>query len=410
MWKWLVCLLVLVAVPLVRADDAKPWETWSPPEVKEPQPNAFDTYLQAFALKDQIDQKMQVGVWADAARAAQIEPPDPWGEGPPQLPLPDRLSLYTDVFKLVRVALAQDCQIPPPTGPAEIMPYLSDFRSLARLLAMEAEVHRLEGDYLAAANSALDGLAVAQDASTKRILISYLVQVACESISLKSLDETIPKLKADECKTVLARLWQIESKRLPITETLSGEEIFARISFKELIAKQPTAADLAELGDGIDGKTLMGSFNTKGWEAIARTYGDARRVAALPYTRQPRPMPRPDDPLMDIITPVLDRVFFKDAHALTALHLREAELAVRAYLSEKGQLPQDLQALVPNYLPQIPADPFGEGPLRSSMKDGKLIVYSIGPDGVDDGGKATTGKFPEPDSKGDIAVVVGAKP
>jgi hypothetical protein len=41
---------------------------------------------------------------------------------------------------------------------------------------------------------------------------------------------------------------------------------------------------------------------------------------------------------------------------------------------------------VPKYLDEVPADPFDGNPLRMSAKDGGVLIYSIGPDGKDDGG------------------------
>jgi len=46
------------------------------------------------------------------------------------------------------------------------------------------------------------------------------------------------------------------------------------------------------------------------------------------------------------------------------LRLLATDLAVRAYFMDRGHLPETLEALVPEYLPAVPLDPFGEGPLR----------------------------------------------
>ena len=69
---------------------------------------------------------------------------------------------------------------------------------------------------------------------------------------------------------------------------------------------------------------------------------------------------------------------------------RLASLAVvlaveRARLAQHGQLPLSLDALVPQYLPFIPQDPF-DGRLRFKKLPRGYVVYSIGADGVDDGG------------------------
>ena len=62
-------------------------------------------------------------------------------------------------------------------------------------------------------------------------------------------------------------------------------------------------------------------------------------------------------------------------------------LAVRAHQLERGAPPADLQALVPNYVQAVPVDPFGKGAPLRYQTDGKTYkLWSLGPDGVDDGG------------------------
>ena len=66
-------------------------------------------------------------------------------------------------------------------------------------------------------------------------------------------------------------------------------------------------------------------------------------------------------------------------------------MALQAYYLEQGELPESLDALVPEYLPGIPRDPFGGEPMRYSKE--KMIVYSVGNDFVDDGGSGKSFLF-----------------
>ena len=79
-----------------------------------------------------------------------------------------------------------------------------------------------------------------------------------------------------------------------------------------------------------------------------------------------------------------------------AVH-RAAAVAVAAtrYRIEKGSLPKSLDDLVPAYLSLAPADPFVAGaPLRFKKTEEALIIYSVGPDGEDDGGPLLPGTEP----------------
>jgi hypothetical protein len=60
-------------------------------------------------------------------------------------------------------------------------------------------------------------------------------------------------------------------------------------------------------------------------------------------------------------------------------------LASRAYTMETGQYPASLDDLVPRYMDGVPDDPFDGKPLRYSRE--KKVIYSVGMDLVDSGGR-----------------------
>jgi hypothetical protein len=47
--------------------------------------------------------------------------------------------------------------------------------------------------------------------------------------------------------------------------------------------------------------------------------------------------------------------------------------------------------LVPRYLKEIPVDPYDGAPLRMRRLDDGLVIYSVGPDGKDNGGTLGNG-------------------
>ena len=68
------------------------------------------------------------------------------------------------------------------------------------------------------------------------------------------------------------------------------------------------------------------------------------------------------------------------------------ELALMSFRETHGRIPQQLDELVPEFLPAVPQDPFGAGSLKYRLiADGKsYLLYSVGADGVDNGGKLIT--------------------
>jgi hypothetical protein len=85
--------------------------------------------------------------------------------------------------------------------------------------------------------------------------------------------------------------------------------------------------------------------------------------------------------------------------------LLQTHLALRIYQVEHQQFPKKLDQLVPQFFEQAPLDQFSGGPLLYLPKSGGYLLYSVGPNGVDDGGIATADG-----ESGDILLSVGKTP
>jgi hypothetical protein len=84
---------------------------------------------------------------------------------------------------------------------------------------------------------------------------------------------------------------------------------------------------------------------------------------------------------------------------------------LRAFHLDRSRYPASLNELVPEYLRQVPVDPFDGGePFHYQAQSGKYTLWSIGPDGVDNHGKPIFNHGKEgharywtlPDSQGDM--------
>ena len=76
---------------------------------------------------------------------------------------------------------------------------------------------------------------------------------------------------------------------------------------------------------------------------------------------------------------VCDRVAAQRDATLTSI-------AIQRYRLEHPALPEKLEELVPAFLDAVPTDPFDGEPIRYRVDEDRYTVYSVGPDGVDDGG------------------------
>jgi hypothetical protein len=73
-------------------------------------------------------------------------------------------------------------------------------------------------------------------------------------------------------------------------------------------------------------------------------------------------------------------------------------LALEVYRREHGAWPESLDALSPQYLPRVPVDRMTGKPLRYVVRDDRPVVYSVGADLDDDGGRWPAGRSAEWDA------------
>jgi hypothetical protein len=62
-------------------------------------------------------------------------------------------------------------------------------------------------------------------------------------------------------------------------------------------------------------------------------------------------------------------------------------LAVERYRQAYGRWPDELAALIPEFLQELPLDPYNASPLKYRRDEQGVVIYSVGPDGEDNGGK-----------------------
>lgn len=61
-------------------------------------------------------------------------------------------------------------------------------------------------------------------------------------------------------------------------------------------------------------------------------------------------------------------------------------LAMKRYQLDNDAMPRSLTVLVPKYLDAVPTDPYDDRTLQYVRTENHLMVYSVGPDGIDNGG------------------------
>ena len=98
------------------------------------------------------------------------------------------------------------------------------------------------------------------------------------------------------------------------------------------------------------------------------------------------------------------RNYDKVHQAQTHILLADLGLAAAAYHARHQTYPATLDALVPDFMAEIPRDPFDGHPLKMFAREGGLILYSVGPDQTDDGGA----EYDRTKETGDLTFCLGS--
>jgi hypothetical protein len=80
------------------------------------------------------------------------------------------------------------------------------------------------------------------------------------------------------------------------------------------------------------------------------------------------------------------KLYLADLRTKAILRTAYTALALERFLLARGKWPEKLVELVPQYLSEVPLDPFDGAPLRLVRKGSALIVYSVSQDKQDQGG------------------------
>lgn len=116
------------------------------------------------------------------------------------------------------------------------------------------------------------------------------------------------------------------------------------------------------------------------------------RAARVLVGENPRRIPVTDDVVRQ-----------EDTFGLTRWRLLETRLALELYRRQHDAWPEKLTDLVPEYLTDVPTDPFSGKPLVYRRNGKSFTLYSFGKDGVDSGGKSPEDGDPDRNlSNGDI--------
>ncbi len=157
---------------------------------------------------------------------------------------------------------------------------------------------------------------------------------------------------------------------------------------------------------------LQGSFFAREQRIFQNYHKDLVENLPEHYPHGGWTFPEPVFPPLSYVAPIVvpnhNRAFEVYIMMRARIDGLKTLLALQLYRVDHGDFPQHLNELVPRYLPSLPADPFsGDGDFVYINQDGRVALYSVGPDGIDGGGRINA--VASSDRRGDIIIYPAGK-
>lgn len=329
------------------------------------------------------------------------------------------LTRHTETLDLLRQAAARPiCRFTRDyTRPSVdmLIPEIQFLRNAARILAVSARYEASRGEITAALRDVSSIMKISLHASSEPILISGLVGLSIDGISINALSEILPFIDTDNL-SFLKRddIHNFLCTPPSLTKNIYGEEAFGLNVFSIFGTGEFDQWQLASflmddlnLPDSIYQQNIFLNPALAGYRiflfpqdlaAYQQTMHSYQRVAESSdsYAGKQTILKRIEDGLSSgrpkgfitaLLTPAIgkalervEKVRMQHATALVAI------AATKFRIAHDG-LPDKADSLVPDFLPCLPKDTFLDtSRIRYSSKDDGVAIYSVGPNGKDDGG------------------------
>ena len=289
----------------------------------------------------------------------------------------------------------------PTDGFAAALPHLTQIRSACRALSVKAFVDASQGKGDEAMNASLAILRIGRFANSEPLLITYLVSIACESLSLGTTYQVceISEVSTNKIDQYLSVLNEIDTYQ-SVIDAIKGERSMAVMTFEQ-IRSGTLNADIDSQVSGVS--KLSGYWFTDAYlnddEAAYLTI-ISKQLAVLrePKEIRDRAINEAINSLQKsnlrfiltkLILPALGNVVDASDRLEAQIRcLRLSLIASRTNATSLNSIEVD---------PELKLDPFTQKPLISQTLQNKLLIYSVGPNLIDDQGAiVSTEENPRP--------------
>jgi hypothetical protein len=303
-----------------------------------------------------------------------------------------------------------------PPSVALVLPPLSKMRDLSRLLCLSSRAAASKGRMADAMDDLHAAWVLAEHCTAEPALIASLVAFAAEAQAFDTFQyvldhSTLNHESLGASVNAVPVSYQDALHRSMRMETAFGMSMFT-MADPAMAFPAELAAELGpDVADAVIGATAP--YRVFLWNADMAAYlrwmHRYEQLSSEPYFKSVSEWQSPRQKagregvgglLASIITPSISRSAELAATADAQRRLVTLAIAMWRYRLAEGSFPSDLGQLVPHYVFKVPTDPFTGESMKVAKTDDGIVIYSVGSDLNDDGGKALDRKT----MKGDVSL------
>lgn len=307
-----------------------------------------------------------------------------------------------------------------------LLPPLSGQRALAKLLSVTAGYHHADGDNAAAIETLRDGFGQVRAIDSGPAVISHLVAIAMDALSCRRVEGLAPVVTVrtdvsgaaphgspatrEQVSALVAELLDEDGIREAFIRAMQSERMVQLDTIEGVVNGQMTRSALAAGYFGASAgqvwhwipvplirplyelDAIFGiEWTTKCVDAARSANWPAAAAASPTELLEMTSWEQMMHPISYMMLPLLERFALLHFRALAMRRMAAVALSIRLYEVDHGRRPAALSDLIPEYLPEIPLDPFGDDGRAISYRPDATppVLYSISQDSVDDGGAYT---------------------
>jgi hypothetical protein len=280
------------------------------------------------------------------------------------------------------------------------LPELKWLPHAATLLAYDALVKAADGDVRGALDDVTAIYGVAGHVSDP-LLISVMVAIGIDKTATKVLEDVLSSITSAPDLGRLTLPVEATYRRSVRRAMVTEDVIFGLTTFAALAEGDQGVIDAAAT-EGLD-KWIPASSIYRVFlmqddlAAYRRVMQEMQQLAAKPYYESHQDWKAHNDSwkgrrrgiVTALLAPATEMVVLAANEADAQRLLARTALALVAFKARTGAYPDKLDALVPDLLTRVPLDPFSGRPLRMKRDGAGVVLYSVGRDMTDDGGRPT---------------------